>query len=104
MKLLELCTTIAQTSEGARSIFELLQRSQGAANWDRLLGALIGYVQRFMSSPEDLIDAVEEYDPYEGEPEMNEADAEGLQAYLAVFKAVMENAEKSDALHWLMWL
>jgi len=104
VKLLELCTTIAQTSEGARSIFELLQRSQGAANWDRLLGALIGYVQRFMSSPEDLIDAGEEYDPYEGEPEMNEADAEGLQAYLAVFKAVMENAEKSDALHWLMWL
>ena len=104
VKLLELCTTIAQTSEGARSIFELLQRSQGAANWDRLLGALIGYVQRFMSTPEDLIDAGEEYDPYEGEPEMNEADAEGLQAYLAVFKAVMENAERSDALHWLMWL
>ena len=46
VKLLELCTTIAQRSEGARHIFELLQRSQGAANWDRFLGALIGYVQR----------------------------------------------------------
>jgi len=104
VKLLELCTTISKTSDGARSIFELLQRSQGAANWDRLLGALIGYVQRFMSSPEDLIDAGEEYDPREGEPEMNEADAEGLKAYLTVFKSVMENAERSDALHWLMWL
>lgn len=104
VKLLELCTTIAQTSEGARRIFELLQRSQGAANWDRLLGALIGYVQRFMSSPDDLIDAGEEFDPREGDPEMNEADAEGLRAYLAVFKAVMENAERAEAAHWLMWL
>lgn len=104
VKLLDLCTTIAQTSEGARRIFELLQRSQGAANWDRLLGALIGYVQRFMSSPEDLLDAGEEYDPRDGEPEMNEADAAGLRAYLSVFKAVMDNAERADAAHWLMWL
>lgn len=104
VKLLDLCTILAHSTEGARNIFELLQRSQGAANWDRLLGALIGYVQRFMSSPEDLIDAGEEYDPREGDPEMNEADAEGLQAYLNVFKAVMENAERVDAAHWLMWL
>jgi len=104
VKLLELCTTIAQRSEGARRIFELLQRSQGAANWDRFLGALIGYVQRFMSSPEDLIDAGEEYDPRQGDPEMNEADAEGLRAYLSVFSAVMKNAERSESAHWLMWL
>ena len=104
VKLLELCTTIAQRSEGARHIFELLQRSQGAANWDRFLGALIGYVQRFMSSPDDLIDAGEEYDPRQGDPEMNEADAEGLRAYLSVFSAVMKNAERSESAHWLMWL
>lgn len=104
VKLLDLCRTIAQTTEGSRRIFELLQRSQGAANWDRLLGALIGYVQRFMSSPDDLLDAGEEYDPRDGEPEMNEADAEGLRAYLSVFKAVMEHAERTDAAHWLMWL
>ena len=35
---------------------------------------------------------------------MNEADAEGLRAYLSVFSAVMKNAERSESAHWLMWL